>query len=343
MTIKLFAFFTALAPETRALRREWRRVCILCGLLGSGIASGAQAQSAEDSPAVLLEFFWPPGLEASVTSVRTYTRTIEKRSSNTATSRFKFRVESNGDSLRIRFAEPSVEFDGEFGGLPAEARAQIVAQFSNLMPDYFVTTAGEFAGIYDLQAYQARFKEYLVTTLPRDSDPNLTDRLTALVASEAFLLSKTAEQWNTLVGLWVDAEFVFGEAITYESEEPLPLVPGETVLMHYSFSANRMVPCSRSGVDRDCVELEMRSTADSEDMQRMIESLLSRVAGDASLQLPTFQTLEIENVIRLVTEADGLVPHACTTTKTVRGTVAAVGKTQALEQIDSTEESFVYP
>ena len=87
----------------------------------------------------------------------------------------------------------------------------------------------------------------------------------------------------------------------------------------------------------------MRSTADPEDTRRVIQSFLSKLADGAMQETPIFKTLEIENTIEVVSEPDGLVPHRYKLTKVVRGTVAAAGAEQRVEQIDSTETHYAYP
>ncbi len=159
------------------------------------------------------------------------------------------------------------------------------------MPDYVVTTTGEFVGVHDLPAFQTKLRAFLLEFFPKDVDSNILPQVQALFSSEAFLNSRAAEQWNAVVGAWAGAELELGAEYTYSSKEPVPLFPGEQVLMNYSFSAKRLVPCHRSGVDRSCAELEMRSTADPEDTKRMIQSFLSSVVGKTLPQTPSFGPL----------------------------------------------------
>lgn len=317
---------------------------VLCLVLLVAAPEGAAADTPAETPKVKLSFDWAPGFQASVTSTKTRTRLAGERSSRSATSRYTLRTEPTGDDLRIRFANPTMKLDGDLEPLPAPAQAQIVAQVADLMPDFVVTKSGEFKGIDDLPGFQERLQSFLAETLPKDIDSVLLGQIRTILTSEAFLNSRAAEQWNAVVGAWVGAELDIGEQYVSSSKEPVPIVPGQEVLMNYSFSAKRLLPCKRHGSERGCAELEMRSVADAEDSKRLIESFLASVAGGRSLPAtPIFKTLEIENVILLVTEPEGLIPHSCTITRSTRGTVSVDGQEQRVEQVDETLVSFTYP
>jgi hypothetical protein len=145
------------------------------------------------------------------------------------------------------------------------------------------------------------------------------------------------------VGAWAGAEFEFGEIYGYSNREPIPAFPGQMILMNYEFEAKRLVPCRRAGKDRQCAEVEMRSTTDPEDTKKMIESVLSKLSGGEMPPIPPFKTLEVENTILLVTEPDGLVPHAYTVTRSMRGTAEIEGEVQSLRQVDETRVTYTYP
>jgi hypothetical protein len=254
-------------------------------------------------------------------------------------SRYTLLVDLEGDNLRIHFANPTFELGKDLKAFPAPAEALIVAQLAGLMPDYMVTRTGGFVGVHDLPRLRTRLREIF----PKDLDSNMLKQIQTFLTSEAFLNSQAEEQWNAIVGEWAGSELKFGAQYSFSTREPSPVFPEHEILMNYSFSAKRLVPCRRGGVDRSCVELEMRSTADPEDTKRMVQSVLSSLGGKEIPQTPVFQTLESENVPLVITEAEGLVPHKYKLTQVVRGTVSADGKKHRLEQIDTTEVGYAYP
>lgn len=322
------------------------RVILSCCFLLLLASAGFAAEHAVPEPGsntVDLVFAWQPGLRTSVTTTKSRTRVTNERTTRSATSRYTLVVGAEGENLRIHFEDPSFELGEQADSLPASAREQLVAQVADMAPDYVVSRSGAFIGIHDLPGFQKKLEAFLEKIFPDDLESDMLQKIQGMISSEAFLNARAAEQWNAVVGAWVGAEFELGEAYTHSSREPVPVFPGQQILMNYSFSAVRLVPCQRGGADRRCAELEMRSVADPEDTKRMIQAFLSNVIGDELPVAPVFRTLEIENVIRVVTEPNGLLPHALSITKTLKGTVSAGGQEQDIEQVDETKVSYAYP
>ncbi len=292
---------------------------------------------------VALRFAWPEGLRAKVTSTKTRTRDVRESSSRSATSSYTLAVDTHEEKLRIRFLDARFSPGEGFEGLPAEVRAQVVPHIAHLVPDYLVTKGGEFAGIVDLAALKKGLEDLFGAFLPAEADPELVSRLRAGLLSESLLQSKAAEEWNAIVGAWIGADLEIGSEYAYGGKEPAPAIPGEEILMSYRFLAKRLLPCRRGGVERTCVELELRSASDPEDSQRVTSKVLERLVGGKAGEVAPLRALAVENSIRLVTEPDGLVPHELDLVRNFRGAVRFEGKDQPFEQVDRTETRFVYP
>ena len=306
--------------------------------------SAAAPATAPKPDTVAPSFAWKPGMQASVTASSKRTRLAGERTERAATWRYRLRVDPDADGLRIRFEDPAFEVTGDKAASSSPIATRLAENAAGLMPDFVVARDGAFQRIHDVRAYQARFRALMRSLLPDTPDSTTLQGAQAALTSEAFLSSKVAEHWNAVVGTWIGAAFELGESYGYSSKEPIALFPGQEILMNYSFEAKRRLPCGSGTSARPCVELEMRSVADPEDTKRMIETLLEKLAGQASSQVAAaFKTLAVENVILLVTEPDGLIPHRMTITKTVKGTMSAEGKDVPIEQVDVTQTEYVYP
>jgi hypothetical protein len=293
---------------------------------------------------VVLRFDWPEGFRAEVETKRSRTRAGEGGSSRSATSRYTLRAWDDGSELRVGFSDFELEAQ-DLGSLAPAAQTQLLAQLGDLVPDFVVTRSGEFVGIADFEVFRGRLDLVLDQALPKGTDPSapaLTE-VRRLLTSQEFLESRAAGQWNALVGTWLEGELEIGATYSYEERSPVPIFPNEEILMSYEFSAQRLLPCPRSGEERECVELELRSMTDPADAKRLIDGLLERLTPAEARGAAVFTEFELENVIHLVTEPDGLVPHRHEETKTLRGTVSVGGQTQRVEQVDLTESSYTYP
>lgn len=299
-----------------------------------------------EAEVVNLIFAWPPGLEASVTTTQTRDRTVgDTPTKSSMTLRYSFQTASEGETLRLDFADASLEISSDSEPAMKSLQTEMTARIAELMPSYSVTKAGEFVGIHDLAAFQRNLRETLASAF-EEFDPEAVQQAMQVVdamTTEAVLASKAAEEWNVIVGAWAGGELEVGAEYVFSSKEPVAMFPGEEILMNYTFSANGFAPCRRGGEELRCVELEMRSTADPEDTGRMIEGFLSKFAGEALQATPVFTSLEVENVISVLTEPATLVPHSSLTTKTIRGTLSIGGEEDHIEQVETREDRYAYP
>jgi len=311
-------------------------ICLLLTVL-PGIVT---AQEDEEPPGIPLTFDWPPGFEVAVTSTKTSIRRTHERSTRSATTRYTIRVEPEGEDLRVRFGDVSLDLGEEFQAVPESIRETTAAELSELIPDFIVSGRGDFLRVRDLAGHRSRLRAFFEQKLPDDVDRSAMAGFLDVITSEASIESIAAEEWNGVVGAWADAEFVLGETYTSSREEPVLLIPGQKLLMQYSFSALRLMRCSRGGLERLCVELEMRATSDPRATRNMLDSYLAQLGSGEEQASPAFHSLQIEQVIRIVTEPRGLIPHGYRSIKTVRGTFLVEGRELAVEQIEEVGRSY---
>ena len=252
------------------MRANPRTIMLCLGMLAVGCAGTDTTQAGGPttggSPThVALDFHWEPGLEAAVVSTRSRTRKGTNESHSTMTSRYRLRVDADGDQLRIGFEDLTLE---AAENQPATPEAmQFVGQMADLAPDYRVKKTGEFVGLHDFASYQEALNAML-SGMVADGAEEALGPLLEMLTSEAFVNTRASEQWNAIVGAWVGAELEIGEAYEAQIREPIPVIPGEHVLMNYTFEVTGWVTCERGGRTRQCAVLEMRSTADPDDMKR---------------------------------------------------------------------------
>ena len=284
------------------------------------------------------KFSWQPGLKANVTFTTSNTR--DKRTTTTEGS-YTLSVLAEGPHLRIRMSDPILGKKGSASTRDSTTKqARVMEQLTTLAPDFVVARSGEFVRVHDLPGFQARLKAFFTEHMPKGTDSTVGRNVLDQVTSEAFLTSRIAGEWNAIVGSWLGGvEMQLGQEYETTAREPLPLLPGEQVIMRNAFSASRLVDCRRGGGDRDCVELLFTSRSDPEDTKQVLQALLSRMGGQAFSGM-VFKTFEIESQILVVTEPNGLIPHRYKLTKTVRGVAAMGQEERALEQVSVREMTY---
>ena len=299
------------------------------------------AESFAQTPVVKLAFSWPAGLQGSVVTTRTRTSTTDTRSSSSATWRYNFQVDRIGENLLVRVTDPRIEFPAVSGKLSERSQLQILGQFGELVPDYVVTRTGGFVRVHDPESFRTRLLSFIAKNAPAGLDSSVVKDAATRLASESSLNHRSAEAWNLMVRAWQGAGLRFRQKSEFTVREPVPFLGGETILMHYTQTVSSLAPCRRGGVDLECAELEMRATPDAEDMKRALASIESRIGTGSETLM--FRKLEFENVLQLVAEPSGLVPHEVTLTKTLRGTAAGKNGDVPVESVDITKSVYTYP
>ncbi|HUP21443.1 MAG TPA: hypothetical protein VNB06_00715 [Thermoanaerobaculia bacterium] len=285
------------------------------------------------------------GLEANVTATRTRIRAGDEHATHSIEANYRLSLEPVDDDLRLRFDDLQMGSFGPHGPPPPSRPTELMAILVNIVPDYVVTREGDFVGMHDLTTLQADL-ERLFSMLGRAGGETPEVRLAFdMLRSEPVLEGNAEDQWDALVGFWVGANLEWEGAeparIDVDRERSPDGLPGA---VRY-FGVSRRTPCSRSGVVRDCVELEMRRTADSEETRLAANSMMSMIGamlgGKQSWSAAGASSLELENLVQLVTEPESLIPHSYTWSKTVRGTEE--GKLELEERTDKLEVLFSYP
>jgi len=310
--------------------------------LSFGSEAGAETPPPTTPPApatITPKFSWAPGLKANVSFTTSRTRVVDKRTTTATEGRYTLTVLAEGPNLRMHLSDPKL---GKKGAPAPDSmtQARIIEQLAAMAPDFVVARSGEFVKIHDLSGFQGRIKTFFTEHVPKDTDSTVAKNVLDMVSSEAFLTSKIADEWNAIVGSWLGGvEMQLGQEYETTAREPIPMMPGEQVVMRHTFSASRLVDCGRGGGKRDCVELVFTSRTDPEDTKQVLEAALSRL-GAKALEGMVFKSIEIETKILVVTEPNALLPHRYKLTKTVRG-VAAIGQEErTLEQIDERETTY---
>jgi len=308
----------------------------------------AASEPAVEPPAAVPDsvqfgFAWPIGLKAQVTYAASRTQSHRGPTPLRWRVRYSVEVQQAGEQLLLRHADFAFDTDSKPEVPEFDPRlAAVLDKEAGLNPDYLVTRAGEFAGLHDLPAFQAGVRSLLSDLLPQQDMPAGLSELLKVATSEDVATAKIAADWDLIVGYWAGSEMEIGVEYVAERVAPHAVVPNEEVRMRSTFAALRRVDCSRGGTPRRCVELEIRSTTDTAWVQPIPELFMSELVSPELSLKAGVRDMQIEDVVRLVTEPDGLIPHSLTRRKTVRSVVSADGN-ETIERVDQRESTYSYP
>ncbi|MEM7416327.1 MAG: hypothetical protein AAF389_12565 [Gemmatimonadota bacterium] len=300
----------------------------------------AQTDTTSAPEEVALRFGWPVGMTASVTGVR-YQEAIPATSpSDTSRVHFSYDVSVHDDPHGLRIHFENFDMPGSEDADDVESR--LMSLLGSASPDYFVSPDGELLDIGELDETIEIMKEF-VGTLTDSIQSEALEEYMGQAMSPEVLYAQAAEQWNALVGTWIEAVSEVGMAYELDIEQPLPMLGNALVPFTLELGTTGWLPCSEDEASNDCVELILRSFPNPELIREHVadftQRLLSEAAGSAAPQM-TFEDLEIENEVILIAEPEGLIPHRLTITQSSRAVVEMAGIVQEGGQIRIAD--FVY-
>jgi hypothetical protein len=263
-----------------------------------------QAQLPAPEP-VTLKFCWAPGLKAQVTtsSFRTQTGVPDRRS----TFRYSLSVVQQDQHLRIRSDSPVADLSGAGQQVSPELQARVDDQLEQMLPDFLVTPDGKLVGLADFPAYQARLRAMIGQRVPKGVDAAAAEKAIAAATTEAVLNTRLAQQWQVLVGAWNGGTLPVGVEQKRQSKVGPADKPG--LVVNHTFSATKRLPCQRGGVERQCVELDLRSTPDPAGVNARVGQIAAALGRKLT---PTSRpkAAAIEERVQLIAEIECLVPHS---------------------------------
>jgi len=307
----------------------------------AAVPARAAAQEPDARPdTVRLRFAWPAGTVATVETTRFRERIAERTDTLAGSVTYRMQVREHDEGLAIIYdilsltAAPQVT-----GGL--RAFQAVSEQLADVVPNYVVSRDGEFLRIQDAAAFKARLDSLFAPAFAREGSTGQASALFQSMLSEQTLEALAANEWNTLVGMWVGADLELEAVYGFEEEVPIALLPGETVRMNSEFAIVDRLPCTEDVPTPDCVEIQLFSYPDEEAMKAVLRRFMQRVAGDAAAAF-VIEALEIENELLLVTEPATLLPHRAVIVKSVRAVGRQSGEPSEFSQTDVRTYTFTY-
>jgi hypothetical protein len=288
------------------------------------IPTVAAAQRRPDS--VSLRFKWPTGTTAQVEQkwIRVDS-SPERRDSITVRSRYRMRVLQHAEGQLI--ATDSFVVSGASSFPDSSARGdllQAVTRLGSFQPSFIVSAEGEFQRVEGI----AQAKPVLDSVMgPRvgnldDVPPGERASLRSMTSEQA-LLAAAERQWSAVVGAWVGADWVVGEAYERTIEEPVPFAPGMKIPMRYEYGAVERLACTPAMRRDSCVRLELYREPDAAALRKLIAEMMTRLGVAGKEILEGLQELRTINELRLIAEPRTLRPHSVTHVTRVRRVDAA--------------------
>jgi hypothetical protein len=297
-------------------------------IVGLAMIAG-QTAGQESVDTVSLRFNWPAGLTGRVVQeIFRSDSSARKHDSTVFTYSHRLRVLEHPRGLLVRYDSMVVPGLDEVAKDAASAFAQqLLRNITSLTPSYVVNREGEFLEVAEIKRLHAAMDSLFAPMLEEIEQESAQARsLIQGLMSEQVLTNSAAEAWNAMVGTWVGADWEVGAAYEYESEAPSPIMPGVMIPFHYEFGAVERVPCREGGEEDECVHLVMVSTPDMDATREVLKKFVEQLAGEKDMGefVAAIETMQLENVVTVITNPQTLVPYHVATERHIRLTTPAI-------------------
>lgn len=298
------------------------------------------AQEEEAADTVQLRFGWRPGMRADVEMEQVRIREMDgRRDSVRFASTYRVEVAEHPDGLAVTYEDmrwtelPDVQPElgrlfQAMAGTSSGGRARSI-----------VSAGGEFVRVEGVEEVAREIEaalEPLFSEVEAVGLANLRQMLAGMISPEA-LGASAADEWNALVGAWLDADLEVGGVYELESTFQSPAFPGVDIPVTMEFRLVDWTPCTEAdAAEPRCVELVMGSVPDAQAVAEAVRGFLAQAGLPMDQAEALFAQMAVETWVTLVTEPGTLRPHVME----IQRAVSMGEEEDAPLQIDS--RTFVY-
>lgn len=301
---------------------------------------GSFRESANPRPAqrrVDLTFDWPAPLKAKIESYRKEdkgTESFEIYAQGVTTVR-----PAGAGRLRVRTRVTRHRMTPEIDDKDkADYLQGILQQAMAGVPDYLVTTGGDFVGIENLSAYHRRIEQAVLKGLPDGPEPAQAraQQLVRTLLSEDVLAASMEDEWNNAVGAWSGGSYVPGKTYRFVGEYRAPALGNQAFPMSVTQQLKGSVPCRPPARTEPCVRLVQTARVAGPAFTDATRRFVNRTVGNGV----SVERIEVVRRVELVTDPKTLMPYEVTATQTKNIAVSAGGETR--RRRETRESSTVY-
>lgn len=192
----------------------------------------------------------------------------------------------------------------------------LVQQAMSQIPDYVVSTEGDFIRVENLGEYYSRLEKALLQGLPGDNDEakEKVKQLMNSLISEESLRASLEDDWNGNIYNWTGGSYRVGEIYTYAMQYQTPTFGGMEFPMTLTQQLTGRVPCHANDARQSCVRLvQTTRVADpsyTRAMQQFIVKTVQDLAGANAKDIKlSVDRAEVVTTRTLIAEPETMMIH----------------------------------
>ena len=216
---------------------------------------------------------------------------------------------------------------------------RLVQEAITEIPDYVVDRDGDFVRVENLGAYTKRLEDALVDGLPerlKEGRAKARELARSLV-NEQTLNAMVQDEWNNVVGNWVDGAYVPGEVYELHGNYHAPALGDQTFPMLITQQLAGRVPCRKGAAPHSCVRLIQSSRVSDPSFTRASSAYVRKILG----QELSVDKAEVLKTVEVIADPDTLLPYR-SVVKETKSFVVSVRGVGSQSSEESRETTTVY-
>ena len=225
----------------------------------------------------------------------------------------------------------------------------LLQQAMSQIPDYVVSTGGEFIRIENMAAYYERIEKAMLQGLPGDGDEAQAKvkQLMQNLISEASLSASLQDDWNSNVYNWTGGSYLPGETYIYHTQYQTQTFGEALFPMTLTQQLTGRVACHANDKKESCVRLvQTTRVSDPSYTQAMHAFVLKTVqdmAGASAKDINlTIDNAEIVKTVTLIVNPETMMPYEEKESSITTTVISEGGRSETVKDIDESSTRYAY-
>jgi hypothetical protein len=192
------------------------------------------------------------------------------------------------------------------------------------VPDYVVDREGEFVRVENLAPYLKRLEDALVAGLPEGPKEGRAkaQELVRTLITEQSLSALVQDEWNNIVGNWVDGSYVPGEIYELQQRYQAPALGEQTFPMQVTQQLAGRQACRKGAAANSCVRLLQTSRVSDPAFRKAMSAFVRKTLGTEDVSV---DKAEVVKTVEVIADPETLLPYRTVVKETKSFVVSAQG------------------
>ena len=225
----------------------------------------------------------------------------------------------------------------------------LLQQAMSQIPDYVVSTEGDFIRIENMGPYYERFEKALLQGLPGDGDEAQAKakQLMKNLISEETLRASLEDDWNSNVYNWTGGSYLPGETYTYFTQYQAAALGDTLFPMTLTQQLTGSVACHANDKNQSCVRLvhttRVSDPSFTQAMHQFVVKTVQDMAGADGKNIKlSIDSAEVVKTLTLVVDPETMMPYEENESSVTTTVISESGRSETVQDINESSTRYAY-